>query len=107
MFRLTTGAPAVGVYASYDLTHMLGQGSFANVYKAVHRGGAGVFAVKLIDLKKCRHSTRAELDEHGQIRHPFQREITLMESFSHPNVCKMREIFLEPDTLCACPQWRE
>jgi serine/threonine/tyrosine protein kinase RAD53 len=99
MFRLLTGAAVVGLHAEYDVAHQLGQGSFASVHSAVHRATGTLYAIKIINLEKVKPGWKQEVDENGVEKNPFQREIDVMESLTHPNICKLKEVFIEPAIL--------
>ncbi|KAJ7092957.1 kinase-like domain-containing protein [Mycena belliarum] len=64
----------------------LGKGSFATVYKALHISSGEWVAVKVIHETK-RHTGSAAPDN-GQ-----SREITIMQTLRHPNICLLREVF--------------
>jgi ser/thr/tyr protein kinase RAD53 len=81
----------------------LGKGSFATVFGALHRKTGTWHAVKIIQLSKVKPGPGDQLDANGRVKNPFQREISVMESLRHRNICRMKEVFIEPDTLGA---WR-
>jgi ser/thr/tyr protein kinase RAD53 len=77
----------------------LGKGSFATVFGALHRKTGTWYAVKIIQLSKVSKNQSDQVDASGRPRNPFQREISVMESLRHRNICRMKEVFIEPDTL--------
>jgi serine/threonine/tyrosine protein kinase RAD53 len=100
MFRLTTGPKSVGLHSAYDVAHQLGKGSFAAVHSAVHRASGVIYAIKIIKLDLCKMTgTSEELADDGTQKNPFQREIDVMETLNHINICKMKEVFVEPQIL--------
>ncbi|KAF9461264.1 kinase-like domain-containing protein [Collybia nuda] len=90
------GPPTTGLYAYYDLSSELGKGSFATVMKAISRKDGKWYAVKII--QESRHVRSA-----GEPQHPpnttrstaFAREISIMETLDHPNICKLKEVFYQ------------
>lgn len=92
IYRFTaTGLPPThGVYASYDFANPLGTGSFGTVMRAVHRATETWYAIKMIRPK-------------GTLKHTkqFMREIDIMERLQHPNICQLKEWFID-DTKQIC-----
>ncbi|KAJ7084079.1 SMAD/FHA domain-containing protein, partial [Mycena belliarum] len=87
IFRdLVSGVIKRELYNSYDMSVELGKGSFATVYKALHISSGEWVAVKVIHETK-RHTGSAAPDN-GQ-----SREITIMQTLRHPNICLLREVF--------------
>lgn len=99
IFRQTAGPPVDGIWAHYDMGEELGRGSFATVIKALSRQDGQWYAVKIMQIDRKRHIKGDELDSQGNNKKPFRREIEIMESLDHRNICKMREVFIAPDTL--------
>eukprot|EP00500_Bicosoecida_sp_ms1_P002822 CAMPEP_0203809806 /NCGR_PEP_ID=MMETSP0115-20131106/2542_1 /ASSEMBLY_ACC=CAM_ASM_000227 /TAXON_ID=33651 /ORGANISM="Bicosoecid sp, Strain ms1" /LENGTH=317 /DNA_ID=CAMNT_0050718565 /DNA_START=570 /DNA_END=1519 /DNA_ORIENTATION=- len=66
----------------YVATHMLGQGSFAVVYKAHHRVTGAVVAIKAISLKKMDRKAQENLES----------EIHILQEVRHPNIVRLFEI---------------
>ncbi|RXW25644.1 hypothetical protein EST38_g233 [Candolleomyces aberdarensis] len=86
------GPPTTGLYAFYDIGTELGKGSFATVMKAVNRETGVWYAVKMIKDKTAGRGG----DQQGQIRNAaIAREINIMEKLKHPNICELKEVFLE------------
>ncbi|KAJ7092083.1 CAMK/RAD53 protein kinase [Mycena belliarum] len=87
IFRdLVSGVIKRELYNSYDMSVELGKGSFATVYKALHISSGEWVAVKVIHETK-RH-TGSAVPDNGQ-----SREITIMQTLRHPNICLLREVF--------------
>jgi serine/threonine/tyrosine protein kinase RAD53 len=102
IFRQTTAPAPVGIWAHYDIGEELGKGSFATVLKALHRADGKWYAVKMMQIDRKRLQKGDEADEHGNVKKPFKREIEIMETLRHRNICRMREVFIAPDTLSEC-----
>ncbi|KAJ7213007.1 kinase-like domain-containing protein [Mycena pura] len=112
IFRdLVSGSVKRALYNSYDILSQLGKGSFATVYKALHMSSGEWVAVKVIHEE--RHffvvhyfvltslqtkrpgplaNTASEAVRLGR-SHANSREINIMESLRHPNICQLREVF--------------
>ncbi|KAI0032710.1 kinase-like domain-containing protein, partial [Vararia minispora EC-137] len=89
IFRVLTGNRRTrGINAEYDITHELGKGSFATVMKAVHRPTGRFYAVKIIHGSKIRGNDETKVNA-------FKREILILESLHHPNICRLKEQFHE------------
>lgn len=101
IFRLFTGQAATGLNAHYDLAYELGHGSFATVMKALHRASGEWFAVKIIHGSKIRGGDEARLQS-------FMREISILESLAHHNICSLKERFFDEsrgdENICAFPK---
>ncbi|KZT29093.1 kinase-like protein, partial [Neolentinus lepideus HHB14362 ss-1] len=99
LFRLTAGGPpATGFYKEYDVGLQLGKGTFASVYKAIHKESGQWYAVKIIDLTKVK--TPVETDENGRPKsksQSFAREIMILESLQHKNICQLKEAFFQTE----------
>lgn len=94
MFRLTAaGRPQTGLHAFYDIGNELGRGSFATVMNAVHRETGKKYAVKIIHLNRYRYSSDPEALE------KFNREIEILSSLNHPNICQLIEYFRDEATI--------
>ncbi|KAJ2918044.1 hypothetical protein MD484_g2375, partial [Candolleomyces efflorescens] len=90
--HLAGGPPTTGLYAFYDIGTELGKGSFATVMKAVNRETGVWYAVKMIKDKTAGRGG----EQQGQIRNTaIAREIAIMEKLKHPNICELKEVFLE------------
>ncbi|KAJ7797554.1 kinase-like domain-containing protein [Mycena olivaceomarginata] len=85
IFRdLVSSVEKRALFNSYDLSIELGKGSFATVYKALHRASGEWVAVKVIHETKRAGQTAAQASS---------REINVMEHLRHPNICQLREVF--------------
>ncbi|KAF7305784.1 Pkinase-domain-containing protein [Mycena chlorophos] len=82
-----SGSAKRAVYASYDLSHQLGKGSFATVYRALHRQTGQWVAVKAI------HETKRQGTAAANANNMISREINVMQALRHPNICELREVF--------------
>ncbi|KAJ7467081.1 kinase-like domain-containing protein [Mycena latifolia] len=96
VFRdLVSGVKKRPLYESYDMSIELGKGSFATVYRALHRSSGEWVAVKVIHETK-RHgpqpTTPSEAARIGSSL-PSSREINIMQTLRHPNICMLREVF--------------
>ncbi|KAJ6538796.1 kinase-like domain-containing protein, partial [Mycena vulgaris] len=80
------------LYKKYDLSIQLGQGSFARVYKALQKGTSKWVAVKVIN-QTIRHNVTAAIAEAQLLR-----EIRIMLTLRHPNICELHEFFRNPNT---------
>ncbi|KAJ7162184.1 CAMK/RAD53 protein kinase [Mycena filopes] len=74
------------LYHAYDISSELGKGSFATVYKALHKASGEWVAVKVI------HETKRHAPTSGPPP-TSSREISIMEELRHPNICMLREVF--------------
>lgn len=89
-----------GIYAHYDIGNELGKGSFASVYKAMHRQSSKWYAVKMIQADKIkRHpATQGVLGDPAKAT-AFAREISILEQLSHPNICQLKETFFHDNSI--------
>ncbi|KAJ6591334.1 kinase-like domain-containing protein [Mycena sp. CBHHK59/15] len=96
IFRdLVAGVVKRALYKSYDMSVELGKGSFATVYKALHMASGEWVAVKVIHETKRQGppaTTASEAARIGRAR-TSSREINIMETLRHPNICLLREVF--------------
>lgn len=108
VFRLlAAGTPPEGLYAHYHLSQELGRGSFATVMKAIHRESGQWYAVKMIHMSKVRAAAakkrETKTQEGLQLERPtllgYEREIEILETLRHPNICQMKEVFYEKHTI--------
>ncbi|KAJ7028574.1 kinase-like domain-containing protein, partial [Mycena alexandri] len=86
------------VHKKYDFAIELGQGTFARVYKALEKGTSKWVAVKVIPqvIPAQRAKTmRFNLSPAGEAT--AFREITIMRSLRHPNICEFLDHFENPD----------
>ncbi|KAJ7213011.1 kinase-like domain-containing protein [Mycena pura] len=78
------------LYKKYDLSVKLGDGAYANVYKALQKGTSKWVAVKVIN-RIMRHNLTPD-KEAGVIR-----EITIIRTLRHPNICAFLEFYENSD----------
>jgi serine/threonine/tyrosine protein kinase RAD53 len=98
IFRfVAAGPPTEGIHAYYDLGIELGKGSFASVYKAMHRVSGQWYAVKMIQADKVKKTAAngngGDVDPRKATA--FAREISILEQLSHPNICQLKETFFD------------
>ncbi|KAJ7267704.1 kinase-like domain-containing protein [Mycena haematopus] len=112
IFRdLVSGVVKRALYNFYDLSTELGKGSFATVYKALHRASGEWVAVKVIhevslfvfvsmflslltgQLQTKRQNGPSGTAASESARTRSNREIHVMETLRHPNICQLREVF--------------
>ncbi|KAG6862270.1 hypothetical protein C0995_002201 [Termitomyces sp. Mi166 len=86
-----SGPPNTGLYAFYDVIGELGRGSFAVVMKAVCRRTGEYVAVKMIQASKSVRSPGEEPTDLDRVK----REIEILESLEHPNICGLKEVFFQ------------
>ncbi|KAK7448870.1 hypothetical protein VKT23_013601 [Stygiomarasmius scandens] len=96
IFRhLGSGIPTEGLYAQYDISSELGKGSFATVLKAICRQTGEWVAIKMI--QESRRTGRDPTSEGDGARNTqktnIAREIDIMKSLEHPNICKLKDVF--------------
>lgn len=99
------GPPNKGIHAFYDISHELGKGSFATVMKAISRATGQWYAIKMIQESRIRrvavqeHSRNTDQDQKDCA---FIREISILETLDHVNICKLKEVFREGDNIGMC-----
>lgn len=91
-----------GIHAFYDMAHELGRGTFATVMKAMSRTTGEWWAVKIIHSQKLRGANTAANNNNPVRNNTLQlqslaREISILETLSHPNICRLRETFVPED----------
>ncbi|KAF9023946.1 Pkinase-domain-containing protein [Hymenopellis radicata] len=92
IFRsLTNSTPKTGLHAEYDLVRELGKGAFATVMRAVERETGLFVAVKMI------HAKNLGREEADQRETQLDREIAIIASLKHPNICGFKKMFKQPD----------
>ncbi|KAK0448648.1 kinase-like domain-containing protein [Armillaria borealis] len=93
IFRMVAGGDKLeGVYADYEVAHELGKGAFATVVKAMSRKTGEWVAVKMIREKRPQGSTSVTTTQTQ-----LNREINIMASLSHPNICAMKGVYYHQD----------
>jgi eukaryotic-like serine/threonine-protein kinase len=85
--RMLTGERLGYYYGPYKVLYMIGAGTFARVYRAVHRETGRVVAVKVL---RSRH--RGEMAQIEQ----FLREGRMGLQLKHPNIVTIHEIENDP-----------
>ncbi|KAJ6498736.1 kinase-like domain-containing protein [Mycena sanguinolenta] len=93
MFRdLVSNVKKRPVEELYDIHNELGKGSFATVYKALHKASGDWVAVKVINETKRQNGPSGTATTSDARPRP-NREIDVMNSLRHPNICELREVF--------------
>lgn len=82
--RLTEGRTSGFFFGDYKALYLVGRGTFARVYRAVHRQTGEVVAIKVLRTK---YSDKQE--SYSQ----FQREGELGKMLNHPNIIKIRDVY--------------
>ncbi|KAI0301033.1 kinase-like domain-containing protein [Multifurca ochricompacta] len=90
IYRHLAPLELTGIHAHYDMAHELGKGSFATVMKAMARETGEWWAVKIIHGNKVHSGNNHTLQAFG-------REISILETLDHPNICRLRETFVPDD----------
>lgn len=81
--RLLKGERAGFYYGDYKVLYLVGTGSFARVYRAVHRETGKVYALKVL---RKRHSERPPETK------KFLREGAMGQKLHHPNIVPIHEV---------------
>ncbi len=84
--RLRRGERAGFFYGDYKVLYLVGTGSFARVYRAVHRSTGKVVAVKVLRKRFC--------EVPGQ-KEQFLREGQMGTGLRHPNIVPIYEVHSE------------
>lgn len=84
------------------MAHELGRGTFATVMKAMARTTGEWWAVKIIHSQKLRGANTAANNNNPVRNNTLQlqslaREISILETLNHPNICRLRETFVPED----------
>lgn len=90
IYRHTADLHTGGLYAEYDLSHELGRGAFATVVKGMSRATGEWVAVKMIHANKNQNEI-----ERATQNAMFAREINIMQTLKHPNICEMKNVFFQ------------
>jgi serine/threonine-protein kinase len=82
-------------YGDYKVLYCIGSGSFARVYRAVHRTTGKMYAVKVL---RSRYSVPSATDpKTGRSNRPiidlFRREGEIGSSLKHPNIVEIHEVY--------------
>lgn len=72
-------SPPPRVVGEYELGEMVGKGTFAEVFSAVHAPTGARVAVKEVD--------RRRVDDH--VRRGILQEMSILGSLSHPNILRL------------------
>ena len=92
--------PKAGLLHSYALAHILGSGAFSTVMMGMHRETGKTYAIKMIKNKPrpmvSPDASRAE----DSLVWTYQKfagtnEFKIMERLQHPNICELKEFFIE------------
>ena len=99
--HLATGGPTEGLHAHYELTEELGKGTFATVMKAMNKSNGLWYACKMIHLRSLKGSitTGSLTGDYLGSESPILKEVRILESLQHPNICQLKEVFYEPQYL--------
>lgn len=92
------------MYAHYDQHNELGRGSFASVFRVLHKASGQFFAAKIIREVRVLGDDSFTADQRvAKNRVNFLREISIMEKLEHPNICKLKETFFHDNgDICEC-----
>ncbi|KAH9859148.1 kinase-like protein [Lenzites betulinus] len=96
--------PAHGLYQQYDLHEQLGKGSFATVVKALRRDDGKWYALKVIDLKRLRKEYNHVVAEPSEVE-TISKEISILQRLQHPNICELKDFFLDGSSLSLVLEW--
>lgn len=88
--RLLSGYRDGFFYGDYKVLYAVGAGTFARVYRAVHRDTNEVYAVKVL---RKRFSNIRESSENRAKIDSFRREGDLGASLKHPNIVPIHEVY--------------
>jgi len=88
--RMVRGERTGFFYGDYMVTYLLGAGTFARVYRAVHRETRQNVAVKVLRKRYSENPKQAEL---------FVREGNLGRALRHPNIVPIYEVHSKGSTL--------
>lgn len=100
IYRHLAPLELTGIHAHYDMAHELGKGSFATVMRAMARETGEWWAVKIIHGNKVRGGNTNHQNGGGnqnQYLQSFAREISILETLDHANICRLRETFVPED----------
>ncbi len=75
-----------------DWRAKLGEGAFSRVYECIDADTAEVFAVKVIDLRRCRLLRSFSMQK-------LLREAHILQALQHPNIVKLHSVFPTPTAV--------
>jgi len=75
---------------NYKIIHLIGEGTYGKVFKAVQRATGTVVAIK-------RFKQSEDEDEH--VRKTMNREIKVLTDYKHDNIVSLIEVFREKGKL--------
>ena len=75
---------------NYKVIHLIGEGTYGKVFKAVHRETGKVVAIK-------RFKQAEDEDEH--VRKTMNREIKVLTDFKNDNIVVLVKVFREKEKL--------
>ncbi|MCH8923384.1 MAG: protein kinase [Planctomycetes bacterium] len=81
--KLMRGQKSGYYYGDYRVLYLVGAGTFARVFRAVHKGTGEVVAVKLLRQRHCKDLRLVE---------QFCREGEMGRSLRHPNIVPIYEV---------------
>jgi CheY-like chemotaxis protein len=87
--RLLKGEPGGYFYGRAKILYQIGAGSFARVFRAIHRDTGAILAVKVL---RSRHSSDAAK------RRAFQHEGEMGRLLRHPNIVAVEDVGQHEDT---------
>lgn len=97
-FQLTAGvSPTRDMRALYDFGPMLGRGGFGAVYKALYCQTGKWYAIKVLEERDQIGGRRLDSRKFES----FLKEITILETLAHRNICQLREFFIEKRNISA------
>ncbi|MDO4549803.1 MAG: serine/threonine-protein kinase [Planctomycetia bacterium] len=82
--RLVEGRTTGFFFGDYKALYLVGRGTFARVYRAVHRETGEVVAIKVL---------RTKYSENQESCTQFQREGELGKVLNHPNIIQIKEVY--------------
>ena len=97
----------------YDVSRELGRGSYATVFKALHKAEKKWYAVKRIARPEDGRGSRVTTAQAGDPYHDvlcrkvagrlrqLEREIDILKSLKHPHIVEFKEHFVEGSSIGA------
>ncbi|KAJ3802182.1 CAMK/RAD53 protein kinase [Lentinula aff. detonsa] len=94
IFRHTASGrqPEVGFYSLYDSHDQLGRGTFANVVRCLERETGTLWAAKMFNNLLTTGGSESSSSRSNEKM--VSREIAILETLSHPNICFLKETFI-------------